>query len=434
MPVRLEGARGPLTGAESERVLAALKKKTPDTGILERHVAIEEALAGNPLTVGNKVTLLQDGQATYPAMLAVIRSAKHEVHMETYIFDDDEVGRPFADALIERAKAGVKVRLIFDFIGSNKTPRAFFERMAAGGVEVREFNPPTSPDRILLLNHRDHRKLTIVDGRVAFLGGINISSVYGPVHSGSSGASSRRHDDDDGQPFDKRPWRDTQVRIEGPVVADLQDAFLKQWARLKKEAVITDKAYYPPQKPVGNDIVRAIAGSPSDKQVNPVYAGLISAIDNAEGSVHITNAYFVPHPDLVKALEHAARRGVDVKLVLPSRTDSWLAFNAGRSFYEDLLEAGVKIFERKARLLHAKTATIDGVWSTVGSTNLDWRSLVYNDELNAVVLSPDFGQQLRPIFEDDFKRSKLITPEAWSHRGLAERLKEAGARVWAELL
>ena len=433
--MRLEGARGPLTQAESARILAALKKKAPDTGILERHVALEEALAGNPLTVGNKVTLLEDGQATYPAMLAVIRSAKHHIHFETYIFDDDEVGRAFADALIERAKAGVKVRLIFDSIGSNKTPRTFFERMAAGGVEVREFNP-ASPERILALNHRDHRKLTIVDGRVAFLGGINISSVYGPVHSGSSGGSSLRRRDDDAarEPFDKRPWRDTQVRIEGPAVADLQDAFLKQWARLKNEPLIADKAYYPQRKALGPDLVRAIAASPSDKQVNPVYAGLISAIDTAEQSVHITNAYFVPHPDLVKALERAAHRGVDVKLVLPSQTDSWLAFNAGRSFYEDLLEQGVKIYERKARLLHAKTATIDGVWSTVGSTNLDWRSLVYNEELNAVVLSTDFARQMEALFSKDIADSTQITAEAWKQRSIESRLREMAARMAAQAL
>jgi cardiolipin synthase len=430
--VRLEGARGPLTRAQSEKILADLKKRSPDSDVLVHHVAIEEALAANPLTVGNKVTLLEDGQATYPAMLAVIRAAKHHVHLETYIFDDDEVGRTFAAALTERAHAGVKVRVIYDAVGSNKTPREFFERLAAGGVEVREFNP-TTPDRLLMLNHRDHRKLTLVDGRVAFLGGINISSVYGTVRSGS-GSGPRRHDEDEGKPFAERPWRDTQVRIEGPVVADFEDAFLNQWARLRKEPVITDKAYTPQLKPVGNDLVRAIAGAPSEQEINPMYVALISAIDNAERSVHITNAYFVPHRDLVKALERAARRGVDVKLVLPGRTDSWLAFNAGRSFYEDLLEDGVKIYERKARLLHAKTATIDGVWSTVGSTNLDWRSLVYNDELNAVVLGPEFAAQMEALFAKDIADSTPITREDWAQRPLQARVREISARFWAMLL
>ncbi len=434
VPVRLEGARGPLTQAQTEKVLADLRKKSPDTGLLERHIAIEEALAGNPLTVGNRVALLQDGQATYPAMLAVIRSAKHHVHMETYIFDDDEAGRTFAAALVERAKAGVKVRLIYDAIGSNKTPREFFERLAADGVEVRVFNP-ASPDRLLLVNQRDHRKLTLVDGHVAFVGGINISGVYLRSRSGStSGSSGGSHGTAEGKqdPFDQQPWRDTQVRIEGPVLADLQETFLKQWARLKNEPVVTDKAYYPQLKPEGAELVRAIAASPSEKGVNAAYVALISAIDNAERSVHITNAYFVPHPELVKALGRAAHRGVDVKLVLPGRTDSWLAFNAGRSFYEDLLEDGVKIYERKSRLLHAKTATIDGVWSTVGSTNLDWRSLVYNDELNAVIIGPEFARQLETLFVRDLADSTEITLAAWQDRPLRARIRELAARMTAQ--
>ena len=379
------------------------------------------------------MTLLEDGQATYPAMLAVIRSAKHHVHLETYIFDDDEVGRMFAAALVQRAKAGVKVRLVYDAFGSSKTPREFFERLAAGGVEVHAFNPVT-PDRILMFNHRDHRKLTIVDGHVAFLGGINISSVYGTVRYGSSVAASRGRDEGEGEPFEKRPWRDTQVRIEGPAVSDLQQAFLKQWAHVTKEPVITDKAYYPQLKAVGNDIVRALEGSPSEKTANPAYLALVSAIDNADREVHITNAYFVPHPDLVAALQSAARRGVDVRLILPGRTDSWLAFNAGRSFYEDLLEAGVKIYERKARLLHAKTAIIDGVWSTVGSTNLDWRSLAYNEELNAVILGPGFAAQMEALFAKDQADSTQITREAWANRSFDSRLREAAARTWALLL
>jgi cardiolipin synthase A/B len=437
-PVRLEGSRGPLTRAQSEKVLAELKKRSPDTDVLGRHIAIEEALADTPLSVGNKVTLLEDGKATYAAMLAAIRGAKHHIHMETYIFDDDEVGRTFATALTERAKAGVKVRLLYDSVGSNKTPREFFERLAAGGVEVREFNPPTAPDRILSLNHRDHRKLTLVDGRVAFLGGINISGVYVSRRSGSgsgsgtsaaSGGSAR----DPAAPAEE-PWRDTQVRVEGPVVGDFQRAFLKQWAVVKKEAAIVDKAYFPQLKPVGNEIVRALEGSPAEKTANPVYLALISAIDNAERTVHITNAYFVPHPELVKALEAAARRGVDVHLILPGHTDSWLAFNAGRSFYEDLLEAGVKIHERNVRLLHAKTATVDGVWSTVGSTNLDWRSLAYNDELNVVVLGPEFARQLDALFAKDVGDSTEITAESWRNRSLQARIQEIAARMTAQAL
>jgi len=234
-------------------------------------------------------------------------------------------------------------------------------------------------------------------------------------------------------PFAERPWRDTQVRIDGPAVAEFQKIFLAQWARLKKEAPSTDHGYFPQLKNAGEQVVRAIAGQPDDG-ANALYVTLISAIDSAETDIQITNAYFVPHKDLVSALEEAARRGVDVKLILPSRTDNWLVTSAGRSFYEDLLEAGVKIYERKTRLLHAKTATIDGVWSTVGSTNLDWRSLIHNDELNAVILGPDFAAQMNRVFQGDLSNSTEITREAWSHRPISDRLREWSARAWALLL
>ena len=455
--MRLEGARGVLTNAQSKAILKNLEKKSPETSIFDRHVAIEEAINGNPLSVGNQVNLLEDGKNTYRAMLEAIRSAKHHVHMESYIFEADEVGQEFAAALIERVKAGLKVRLMYDSVGSNTTPPEFFKEIAASGVEVVEFNPVT-PAKMMTegaaLNHRDHRKLTIVDGRLAFLGGINISGVYGSTDgsslgsssdayrsghgmggSGSLGGSSRGQAGSD-PPFEQRPWRDTQVRVEGPVVADLQRAFLKQWERQKKEEVPEDNQLFPELKPQGPQVVRAIAGSPSDsdKGLNAFYMTLISAIECAETEIRITNAYFVPHQELLKALKDAAKRGVDVKLILPSRTDSWLVFHAGRSYYEELLEAGVKIFERKRRLLHAKTAVIDGVWSTVGSTNLDWRSLLHNDELNAVILGTEFAAQMNAIFEKDLANSGEITLADWHNRPIQERLKEFSARAWSRFL
>lgn len=434
----IRGAHGVLPPARTRQILEDLKKRSPETSILDRHVAVEEAAAGNPLTIGNRVTLLEDGAHTYPAMLEAIRHARHHVHMETYIFDADDVGREFAAALADRARHGVKVRLIYDAVGSMHTPKQFFADLAASGVEVAEFNP-VNPATVLtagiLVNNRDHRKLTVIDGRVAFLGGINISGVYGELGSSKPGGSVSSGGSSGGDaPFEKRPWRDTQARIEGPVVADLQRAFLRQWARQKKEDLTADRAYFPTLAPQGNQLVRAIAASPTDKAASPVYVALISAIDSAESDVEITNAYFVPHDELLRALKDAARRGVDVRLMLPSRTDSWLALNAAHSYYEDLLEAGVKIYERKMRLLHSKTATIDGVWSTVGSSNLDWRSLISNDELNVVVLGPEFAAQTKAIFATDLADSEQITVADWDARPLGDRLKEAAASFWARLL
>ncbi len=430
--VRFKNAHGVLSRARSKAIFDKLNRQSPDSGVLERHMAVEQALTDNPLSVGNQVALLEDGPKTYAAMLAAIGAAKQSVHLETYIFDADEIGTQFAAALSGRALAGVKVRLIYDSAGSFKTPKAFFKAMSDSGVEVVEFNP-ISPEAVVkggfaALNHRDHRKLTVVDGRIAFLGGINISSVYGSV----SGSLHRKNDDD--EPFEKRPWRDTQVRIEGPVVADLQHAFLNQWARQKKEAPIDDKAYFPSIPAQGSLVVHAIEGSPKADGLNEMYVAFVSAVENSEKEVLIMNPYFVPHESLRRSLADAARRGVDVKILLPSHSDSSLAYHAGHSFFGDLLEAGVKIYERKDRMLHAKTAVIDGVWSTVGSTNLDWRSLLYNDEINAVVLGPEFAGRMAAVFRGDLADSEEITLEKWRNRPIEDRLKELVARIWARFL
>lgn len=435
-PVRVEGARGPLTREQSARILAELKRKAPESGILERHVAVEEAVAGNPLTVGNKVTLLEDGPATYRAMLEAIRGARKTVHMESYIFEGDEVGREFARALIERKKAGAAVRLVVDGVGSIGTPKEFLQDIADAGVEVAIFNPVSAGTvltRGLALQRRNHRKLLVVDGRVAFLGGINISGVYTPDGVGKQRGGAAGSAGGGDRPFEQRPWRDTQVRVEGPAVEDLQKGFVKMWARVTGEPPLQGADLYPKLGNVGGQLVRAVEGSPA-AGANAMYLALVSAIENAEQRITITMAYFVPHDALLEALKAAAGRGVEVRILLPSRTDNWLVLNAGRAYYDELLTAGVKLYERKNRLLHSKTATIDGVWSTVGSTNLDWRSLAYNDEINAVVLGPEFAAQLEASFEADLRNSTEITREAWAKRPVADRAKEAIARSWALLL
>jgi len=429
-PVRVETSRGVLSHADSAKLLEDLNRRSPNSDLLQRHVAVEEALTETPLTAGNVVVALEDGKAAYASMLQAMRSARQHIHMEMYIFEADETGTLFADAMKERVRAGVRVRLIYDAVGCIGTPKEFFKDLADSGVQVVEYNPVSAKNIVgsaASIQNRDHRKLLIVDGRVAFLGGINISNVYGTGSGAGSGASGRD------VPFEDRPWRDLQVRLEGPVVIDLQHAFQAQWERWKKEP-LKDTALYPDVKAPGKHLVRAIAASPSSKGLNPSYVALISAIESAETEVLITNAYFVPHPQLLQALQDAARRGVKVKLVLPSKTDNAVVYHAGRSFYTDLLEAGVRIYERKSRLLHAKSAVIDGVWSTVGSTNLDWRSLAYNDELNAVVLGPEFGAQMQGIFAKDVSNSEEITLEKWRSRPFEDRIKEMAAKAWSQLL
>lgn len=430
--VTVKGAHGYLSHERTAAILDELKRKAPQAGSLERHVAIEEALSGSPLSTGNKVTLLEDGAQTYAAMLAAIRAARRHVNLETYIFEADDTGREFARALVERARAGAKVRVLYDWVGSIKTPKEFFKEMEDGGVEVTAFHPPgEARGNVDALNQRDHRKLTVVDGRVGFLGGINISDVYASASPGSRPSKAEAPTD---TPVNKRPWRDMQSRIEGPAVADLQRSFFKEWAKARNEPEITDRVYYPQLAPRGDDVVRVMAGSPADERPNDVYVAFISAIDNAEKEVRIMNPYFVPHEELRRALRDAARRGVAVTLILPGHSDSWLTLYAGRAYYEELLDAGVRIYERKNRILHAKSATVDGVWSTVGSTNLDWRSLLYNDELNVVVLGDGLATQLNQVFDLDLANSAEITRQAWRERPLQDRAKEAAAKAWARLL
>jgi len=423
--VRFENARGPLSRKQSAIVLAKLKRGSGDIDILEKQIALEQEIVGSPLILGNKVALLQDGAATYPAMFAAIRDARDHVNLETYIIEDDEIGRQFSDLLLEQQRRGVQVNVIYDSVGALGTPRAFFERLTAGGIQVLEFNPvnPLAAKAPWQLDNRDHRKLLVVDGRTAFIGGINISSVY------SSGSASKQGRDGAGSNV---AWRDTHIQIEGPVVAELQKLFLGTWEKQHGKPLAA-KEYFPALQPQGRDIVRAIGSTPDDPY-SLIYLTLISAIGNAESQVQLTNAYFVPDSQLVKALTDAVKRGVDVKLLLPSHSDSEIVFHAGRSHYSSLLDAGVKIYEHAGALLHSKTAVIDGVWSTVGSTNLDWRSFLDNDEVNAVIIGRDFGQKMQAMFDADLAASEAIDPERWERRSLALRFKEWMARVWGRLL
>ena len=361
-PLRLQGAHSALTTAQGKALLQRLQSTTQATDIFERHLAAEQAIVGSPLITGNEVQLLQNGPATYQAMFAAIGAARDHINMETYILDDDEVEQRFAQALIDKQSQGVQVNLLRDSAGTFSTPSAFFSRLSDAGVQVLEFNPlnPLAARQSWELNQRDHRKLLIVDGNTAFLGGVNISSVYS---GGCFGKGSRSVGND------ALAWRDTDLQISGPVVAEFQKLFLDHWQQQKGPA-LAPRTYFPPPQVRGKQVVRAIGSSP-EEPFSLIYATLLSAIASAETSVHLTNAYFVPDPQLLAALVAAAGRGVDVTLILPSQTDSWLVFQAGHGYYDTLLRAGVKIFERRGVILHSKTALIDGVKQPVGLSTRD---------------------------------------------------------------
>ncbi len=403
---------------------------------MQKHLAYEQAVnAHSPLVLGNKLTLLQNGPETYEAMIEAIRAARDHINLETYEFADDEIGQQFADLLLERQAAGVQVNIIQDSFGSFDTPNAFFERLRDAGINVLEFNPinPIAGNTAAwLLNNRDHRKQLIVDGRIVFTGGINITDVYLTSPPGSSSSGPKNNIDQARVQTTEKSvgWRDTHIRIEGPVVAEFQKLFMDTWAR-QKGAPLTVRNYFPELGIAGDEIVRAIGSTPNDP-FSPIYMTLISAITHAELKVHLTIAYFAPDPQLIEALIGAAERDVDVQLILPGYTaSSATIFHLGRSYYTKLLRGGVRIYERNGSLMHAKTATIDDVWSTIGSTNMDWRSFLHNDEINAVILGRGFATQMEAMFTQDLAETDEVVLSQWRQRPFKMRWKERIARISA---
>ncbi|HTO68594.1 MAG TPA: phospholipase D-like domain-containing protein [Myxococcota bacterium] len=408
-------------GCASVRDLPAVRGVTR----FARHDAATQRDAPKPWLPGNKAELLEDGPASYRAIFRAIAGAHDSVNLETYILQGDEVGDKLSALLVEKQSQGVQVNLLYDAVGSLATPAAFFERLRDSGVAVCEFNPLLpSRGRVADPNRRDHRKQTIVDGRIAVSGGINWSSVY------SSGSAAARRGS--AEPSLKTGWRDTNVLVEGPAVARYQTLFLESWHEQGCEPVAA-RDYFPALAPEGDKVVGVVA-SGSDEDRRRMYATLLSVIRESHRSVYITMAYFTPDPEILRALEDAARRGVDVQLILPGFSDSWVVLEAGRSYYGELLNAGVHISELHAALLHAKTAVVDDVWTTVGSSNLDWRSLLFNDELNTVVLGAEFGRAATAMFERDLRDAQRVDPAAWRDRGVGPRVEESVARLFAHML
>ena len=430
--MQFQAANGRIVSPERSKALIDQLGGAEHDDVLARHLALEQAVADTPLVLGNGVVLLENGPNTYAQMFSTIAGARDSINIETYILEDDEVGRRLADAVIAKQSQGVQVNLIHDGVGTLGTPKAFFARLSDAGINVVEFNPvnPLAAKAGWDVNQRDHRKLLVVDGRTAVLGGINISAVYSSSPGGSAGSGLGGGSRGGAKGKDEKalPWRDTDLLIEGPVVASLQKLFMETWQGQKGPA-LAGRDYFPTLAARGPEVVRAIGGQP-DEPFSQIYVTLISAINSAESEILLTNAYFVPDPQLMSALIAAVARGVDVTLIVPSTTDSSLVFHAGRSHYEKLLRGGVKLYERREALLHAKTAVIDGIWATVGSTNLDWRSFLHNQELTAVVLGTDFGAKMRAAFARDLAMSDRITLEVWERRPLTTRAKEAFARLW----
>lgn len=383
--------------------------------------------AGDELSTGNEVTLLVDGPANFAAMIEAVEGAQEQVDVETYIFEPVGIGAELIGALEQRARAGVKVNLIYDSIGSLGTRRDVFAGLEAVGMRLCEFNPvnPLRASGGWSLNHRDHRKMLIVDGHTAFTGGLNISGVYS---ASSSPGGQPRHLDEEG---DDPPWRDSGVKLRGPAVARLQQLFAQTWASqgCGDYTPLAEPDPLPADPDARRRDVRIVASGPNSNRASN-YAVLRSAILLATDRVWLTTAYFAPDDGLVADLRQAARRGVDVRLLVPGPTDSALLRWAAKSHYPELLEAGVRIFERQDALLHAKTAVIDGYWLSVGTANLDYRSFLHNDELNIIVIDRDLGREMEELFVSDLVHSVEIDAADVAERSLLDRMKGWFARLW----
>jgi cardiolipin synthase len=371
---------------------------------------------------GNRARLLMDGPATFAAMKAAIAKARRRILLESYIVEDQGIAAEIGAMLVRKAAQGVQVALIYDAVGSIRTPDEFFRRLDGGGVATCAFNPvnPAHRPGVWGINHRDHRKILVVDDEVAFAGGINISRVYG------SGSVSQRQNKGDA-PLDDG-WRDTQIELRGPVVPAMSRLFAQTWHDQRCQGDLGREAPPSAVREPGDRIVKLLASDPRD-EANRIYSALLGAVQASRRSVRLTMAYFAPGEEFVAALAAAARRGVGVEMVLPGRSDFALVLHAGRSYYTQLLEAGVKLYEMEHAMMHAKTAVIDGVFSTVGSSNLDWRSLVANNELNVIVLGEAFGTQLEALFVKDREASVAVDLQRWEQRGLPQRALEWAGRA-----
>ncbi|MEO8348149.1 MAG: phospholipase D-like domain-containing protein, partial [Acidobacteriota bacterium] len=363
------------------------------------------AIGGPTMVGGNSVSILENGVQILPAMLASIRAAERSVHMEAYIFWSDSVGRQFRDALAETARRGVEVRILLDGVGSPKhLEKSDAQFMRDAGCRVELFRP-VRPWMLDVINRRSHRRILVVDGKVGFTGGVGFADMW------AGDADSPEH------------WRDTQVEVGGPVVAQMQAAFQDNWSEVTGELLVGDR-YFPALHPRGSVVAAVVASSPvpSSSAVQVLYSVAISA---AERTISIANSYFVPNDASVALLTEAAERGVNVRILVPGEiNDVPMTKAGGRSKYGELLRAGAKVYEYVPTMMHAKTMVVDGLFATVGSTNFDNRSFRYNDELDLAVYDQGVAGRLEEMFEKDVGKSRPYTYEQWTHRSVVKRLIE----------
>ena len=357
---------------------------------------------------GNRVTLLHDGEQAFPAMLEAIAKANREILLEMYWFASDQVGRQFADALVAKAEAGAKVRVIYDAVGSIQSDRRMFARLRDAGCEVLEYNPIApwrARFRIGVVNNRDHRKLLIVDRRVGFTGGVNLGDEWAPEGAGGAG------------------WRDDTVRIEGPAVEQMCDIFDYGWLGIVEPQTVVRPRLQPPVDSGDGQgsRVRVLANHYS-RERRAIRQAYLRQIESAQRSVCITNSYFVPDGQIRRVLGRAVNRGAEVRVIVPGKSDVPVVRHAARKLHGRLLEAGIQLYEWQGSILHSKTAVIDGRWCTVGTYNLDARSLRFNLEVVAAVEDGAIAGAMEDRFNEDLEHTRPVSLEEWRRRPLHVRM------------
>ena len=389
------------TGAEKKIEQTLPRLYESDDGEFRRSLS---ALLGPQIVEGNKVETLLNGDQIFPSMLAAIRAAKSTITFETYIYWSGSIGREFVDALQERARAGVRVHVLLDWVGSLKMEQALLDEMKQAGVQVERFHEPEW-SQWNKLNNRTHRKLLVVDGRIGYTGGVGIADHWR------------------GQARNPQEWRDSHFRVEGPVVAQMQSVFLDNWMRVTGDVLHGD-AYFPALKPAGDLAAQMFSSSPSGGSESMQLMYLL-AITAAKRSIDLANSYFVPDEMTIQTLVDAARRGVKVRVIVPSgHIDSEVVRKASRGSWGPMLQAGIEIAEFQPTMYHVKGLVVDGVFSSVGSTNFDNRSFRLNDEANLNVLDRNFGAIQRGVFDQDWALARRITLAEWQARPWTERLLE----------
>jgi cardiolipin synthase len=418
---RILGGPSPLSSRQAAQVIGGIPEPLRGDA-LQQQYALQAALSEAPLVFGNTAVLLRNGAEALPALFQAMASARDHINLEYFIVADVHWGgTTLSEVLLGALARGVRVNIIYDAYGSRDTPAAFFATLRQARAKVVTFNPlsPFAARTGWAPNDRDHRKIAVVDGRVGFTGGINLDRTYeNPPAAGMPADGDTQH----------AFWRDVMVRIEGPAVAELQKLFFGTWTAQKGPTVVPGD-YFPRLPRTGVQTIRIIGSAPGDAR--PLYyVSVMTAIRAAQHSVMLSSGYFVPPHQEREDLAAVARAGIDLRIVTPAHSDVDAAVYAARAAYGDLLEAGAHIYEVQDAVLHAKLVVVDGVWSVVGSSNLDRRSVVFNNEVDAIILGRETGAQVEAILREDIAASREISLQRWSQRSLQERWRELEARVW----